>query len=169
MIRNLFIAGLICFSVSACSETTKVSDDLPESRSDVDNPTGRTARIDSSPGERPVRIGEGGPRFDACPSVGKITNLRNGELKVLIAPFDSAKQSDSLSEGQFVHICTRSHDQQWLGIVYEKVSAPDAQGEDVAQEFVDCGLSTPVRSKRNYEGPCESGWVESTFVKLVAG
>lgn len=169
MKRILIPAALICFAASACSETTQVSDDLPESRSDVDNPTGRTERVNSNPGERPVRIGEGGPRFDACQAVGKVADLRSAELKVLIAPFDSAKQADSLSEGQLVYICTRSHDQQWLGIVYGNAAAP-AEGEASAGPGpTDCGVTSPVRSKRNYDGPCKSGWVESNFVKLVAG
>lgn len=167
MMRKLFTAALICFAVSACSETTQVSDDLPESRSDVDNPTGRTERVNSNPGERPVRIGEGGPRFDACQSVGKVADLRSAELSVRIAPFDSAKEKDNLPEGQVVNICARSHDQQWLGIVYDNSAATAAEG--VAAGPLDCGVSSPVRSKRNYDGPCKSGWVESTFVKLVAG
>lgn len=160
-------AALICFAVSACSETTQVSDDLQESQTDVVNPTGRTERVGSNPGERAVRIGEGGPRFDACQAVGRVAGLRGSELDVRIAPFDSAKSKDSLSEGQSVYVCTRSHDQQWLGIVYDDVAVP-ADGEGVAQR-ADCGVSSPVRSKRNYDGPCKSGWVESTFVKLVAG
>lgn len=168
MKQTLFTAALICFTVSACSETTQVSDDLPESRSDVENPTGRTERVGANPGERPVRIGEGGPRFDACQAVGRVAGLRSAELGVLIAPFDSAERKDSLSEGQLVYICTRSHDQQWLGIVYDDAAAP-AEGEEGAAGPTDCGVSSPVRSKRDYDGPCKSGWVESTFVKLVAG
>lgn len=164
MMRTLIPAALICFAASACSETTQVSDDLPESRSDVDNPTGRTERVNSNPGERPVRIGEGGPRFDACQSVGKVADLRSAELGVRIAPFDSAKEKDSLLEGQLVYICARSHDQQWLGIVYDNAATPAA-----GSGSTDCGVSSPVRSKRNYDGPCKSGWVEGTFVKLVAG
>ncbi len=164
MMKTLIPVALICFATVACSETTQVSDDLPESRSDVDNPTGRTERVNSNPDERPVRIGEGGPRFDACQAVGKVADLRSAKLSVRIAPFDSAKEKESLSEGQIVFICTRSHDQQWLGIVYDNSATPDADPRSV-----DCGVSSPVRSKRNYDGPCKSGWVESTFVKLVAG
>lgn len=167
MMRTIIPAALICFTVSACSETTQVSDDLQESQTDIVNPTGRTERVGSNPGERLVRIGEGGPRFDACQAAGRVTGLRGSELDVRIAPFDSAKSKDSLSQGQFVYVCTRSHDQQWLGIVYDTSAVP-ADGEGVTQR-TDCGVSTPVRSKQNYAGPCKSGWVESTFVKLVAG
>ncbi|MEP2100825.1 MAG: hypothetical protein ABJP02_14595 [Parasphingorhabdus sp.] len=162
MMKTLIPAALICFAASACSETTQVSDDLQESQTDTSNPTGRTERVGANPGERPVRIGEGGPRFDACQAMGRVTGLREADLAVLIAPFDAAERKDGLSAGQLVHICTRSHDQQWLGIVYGPMPAEGA-------EAIDCGVSSPVRSKRNYDGPCKSGWVESTFVKLVAG
>jgi hypothetical protein len=163
MMRKLCSALLICLAASACSETTKVSDDLEQSQTDAGNPTGRVEREGASPGERPVRIGEGGPRFEACQGAGRVANLRgNEELAVLIAPFASAESKDSLQAGQFLHICSRSLDQQWMGVVY---SPAPAEGE----EATDCGVSTPVRSKRNYDGPCKSGWVESAFVKLVAG
>lgn len=167
MMRTLCTAALICFAASACSETTQVSDDLQESQTDIANPTGRTERVGSNPGERPVRIGEGGPRFDACQAVGRVAGLRSNQLDVHIAPFDSAKSKDGLSVGQLVYICTRSIDQQWFGIVYDNATAL-ADGENAAPR-TDCGVSSPVRSKRNYDGPCKSGWVESTFVKLVAG
>ena len=162
MIRPLLAAFVLCFAATACSETTKVSDDLAESQTDSANPTGRAPRINSDPGERPVRIGEGGPRFDACQAVGRVTGLRSAELDVLVAPFDSAKRKDGLAAGRLVYICSRSHDQQWLGVVYTPAVAEGAA-------TMECGVSSPVRSKRNYDGPCKSGWVESTFVKLVAG
>ena len=110
-----------------------------------------------------MRIGEGAPRFDACQSVGEVGRHVSGSLPVLSAPFDAAEKIDSLSADQTVYICTRSIDQQWFGIVYDKSSDPEASTP------VDCGVSSPVRAKRNYDGPCKSGWVESTYVVLVAG
>ncbi len=171
MMKSLIPAALICFAASACSETTQVSDDLQESQTDTANPTGRTERVGANPGDRPVRIGEGGPRFDACQAMGRVTGLREAELDVLIAPFDAAERKDGLPAGQLVHICTRSHDQQWLGIVYDDTAtaAEPGDGNATTGGSQDCGVSSPVRSKRNYDGPCKSGWVESTFVRLVAG
>jgi len=163
MNRTLLAASLICMATTACSESTKVSDDLAESSAYIDNPTGRTERVEEDPSAKPVRIGEGGPRFDACQSVGEVGRHVSGSLPVLSAPFDAAEKIDSLSPGQIVHICTRSIDQQWFGIVYDKPSDP------ANSTPVDCGVSSPVRAKRNYDGPCKSGWVESTYVVLVAG
>ena len=188
MIRTLLAAALLCTTSSACSETSKVSDDLAAAQTDAANPTGRGERSGANPAEKPVRIGEGGPRFDACQAVGKVSATGGGKLDVKISPFDSAESKGELAAGQLVYICTRSHDQQWLGIVYAGAGAPtalpatDNETADAAEEvsapaqtkpstpgFNECGVSSPVRSKRNYDGPCKSGWVESNFVKLIAG
>lgn len=163
MNRTLLAASLLCLATTACSESTKVSDDLAESSAYLDNPTGRTERIESGPTAKAVRIGEGGPRFDACQSVGEVGSHISGTLPVKSAPFDSAEKIDSISADQRVYICTRSIDQQWFGIVYDKSSDPGTTGP------VDCGVSSPVRAKRSYDGPCKSGWVESIYVVLVAG
>ncbi len=176
MIRTIFALSLISLASTGCSETTKVEDDLAGAQTNAANPTGREERKASNPAEKSVRIGLGGPRFDACQGVGRIQGLRGGELDVRIAPFDAAEKKDSIKQGQQVWICSRSHDQQWHGIVYDDgVSAP-AVGEQAGAEKQptttgpgECGVSSPVRSKRNYDGPCKSGWVESTYVKLVAG
>ena len=168
MNRTLLAASLLCLATTACSESTQVSEDLPGSSTDLDNPTGRTERVEAGPSAKPVRIGEGGPRFDACQSIGEVGGHVSGSLPVLSAPFDAAEKKDSLAAGQRLYICTRSIDQQWYGIVYDKsVAGPD--GATSARGRDDCGVSSPVRAKRNYDGPCQSGWVESTYVVLVAG
>ena len=168
MNRILLAASLLCLATTACSESTKVSDDLRESSANLENPTGRTERVEAGPTAKPVRIGEGGPRFDACQSVGEVGRYDNGALPVLSAPFDAAEKTDSLAPGQRVYICTRSIDQQWFGIVYDK-APPAEDGASGPRGPGDCGVSSPVRAKRNYDGPCASGWVESIYVVLVAG
>lgn len=176
MIRKILTISALSLATLACSETTRVEDDLSEAQTDLSNPTGREVRQGSDPAEKPVRIGEGGPRFDACQAVGRVQGLRGGTLPVRIAPFDAAKQKAAIGEGQQLWICTRSHDQQWFGIVYDDGVVGDIEGAEensatpvAAKGPGDCGVSSPVRSKRDYDGPCKSGWVESTFVKLVAG
>lgn len=133
-----------------------------------------------NPTARVVNIGEGGPRFAACQGRGRVGNLRGGKLAVRDAPFDDAKQIGELSEDAHVFICTRSLDQQWLGVVVasEDGTKPDAAASAAAEGTdaeaappapgVDCGVTAPVRGKRPYSGPCQSGWVESTFVAVVA-
>jgi len=188
-IFSLLGAACASFILLACSENVKVSDELEEAQTDLNNPTGRSERAPSNPSEKPIRIGEGGPRFDACQAVGEIRARGDKVTKLLIAPFDSAKSKDELQAGQFVYICTRSHDQQWFGIIYDdglSVASPQNTGnaakasdneERPANDLItppfrgpgDCGVSSPVRAKRKYDGPCKSGWVESISVRLVAG
>ena len=109
---------------------------------------------------RPVRIGELGPNFEACSAAGTTRGLKPGEaLPVRWAPFDEARETGSVAGGARFFICTRSLDQKWFGIVYD-------EGGTLAER---CGVAEPVTRRRDYDGPCRSGWVESAFVKVVAG
>jgi hypothetical protein len=108
----------------------------------------------------PVRIGELGASFGACAHAGTTRHLGEGErLPVRAAPFDSAEETGAVAAASRFFVCTRSHDQKWLGIVYEEGGALAAS----------CGVSRPAASRRDYQGPCRSGWVASAFVRLVAG
>ena len=107
-----------------------------------------------------VRIGELGPSFDACVHAGTTRHVAaQGSLPVRAAPFASAEETGAVASGARFFVCSRSQDQRWLGIVFD-------DGGTLAPA---CGLSSPVTSRRNYEGPCRSGWVESAFVRLIAG
>ena len=144
----LFLAGL-----AGCGEAVDdnhFAGDVQEAR-----PVSDPARIEAVP----VRIGELGPSFPACNAVGVTRNLAAGEtLAVRAAPFETAAETGRIPAGGRFFICARSHDQKWFGVVFA--------GEGAGQS---CGVSTPVASRRNYEGPCSSGWVSSPFVKLTAG
>lgn len=108
----------------------------------------------------PVRIGEAGASFAACNAAGTTRNLGAGEtLPVRAAPFESAAASGSVPADSRFFICSRSHDQKWMGVVYDESGT-------LAQS---CGVSTPVTARRPYDGPCKSGWVASAFVKLISG
>jgi len=114
-----------------------------------------------SPGTQPVRIGEGGPAFQACNSLGRVVNLPSDEayLPVRAAPFAEADELMRLDAGAQLRVCTRSIDQRWMGVVVAPKEAPDT----------DCGVAAPVASPRAYTGPCKSGWVSSAFIRLIAG
>lgn len=110
----------------------------------------------------PVRVGEAGPAFRACQAAGTPRNLdaQAGEtLPVRAAPFDDAAVDGRIAAAARFFVCSRSIDQRWLGVVFS-----DAGTLDHA-----CGVAAPVPARRNYEGPCKSGWVESAAVRLVAG
>jgi hypothetical protein len=151
MRRALLLAVI---GLTGCGEA--VQDDHFANDMKAERPTPAAAQTDAVP----VRIGELGPNFDACGAVGTTRNLAEGaSLPVRSAPFDSAGQKGEVAAGTRFFVCSRSHDQRWLGVVYEP-------GGELS---TGCGVSSPVASRRNYDGPCRSGWVSSVLVKLVAG
>jgi starvation-inducible outer membrane lipoprotein len=108
----------------------------------------------------PVRIGELGPSFNACAGAGTTRQVTASRpLPVRAAPFEDAEETGAITAGQRFFICTRSHNQKWLGVVYDESGT-------LAER---CGVSSPANSRQAYEGPCRSGWVSSPFVRLVAG
>lgn len=145
-----YLIPAACLLLAGC-------DNNPIQFDNVATPVGNAAVL--SPGARPVRIGESGPNFDACATRGVVTALPGGnKLPVRAAPFEEADEVGVLDAGQRVHVCTRSIDQRWLGVV---VAADPESG-------VDCGVSLRVERPRAYEGPCKSGWISSGFVRLTA-
>jgi hypothetical protein len=150
--RSLIIP--LCLILHACGDPATVAD-----RGSGDNRTVAEAAA-VPPESRPVRIGELGPNFRACSAAGTTRNLKAGEsLPVRAAPFDNSAETGSVASGGRFFICTRSLDQKWFGIVFD-------QGGALAER---CGVSEPVVRRRDYDGPCRSGWVQSAFVKVIAG
>jgi hypothetical protein len=154
MQRSAWLLLLLTFTAS-CGEAVK--DD--HFKQDVSQPAQEAPAQLEQPAV-PVRIGELGASFDACGSAGTTRNLdAGGGLEVKAAPFDAAAVAGRVPAGARVFICARSHDQRWLGIVYN----------DAGELSAECGVSSPVTSRRDYPGPCRSGWVSSAFIKLIAG
>ena len=144
---------LLCLAVASCGEPATIAN-----RAAGDD--GNTAADTVTAAARPVRIGELGPNFAACSAAGTTRNLKGGEaLPVRWAPFDNARESGSVPAGARFFICTRSLDQKWFGIVFD-------DGGTLAER---CGAAEPVTRRRDYDGPCRSGWVQSAFVKVIAG
>src|SRR5688572_24970210 len=145
---------LLCLALSACGDPAAVVN-----RTAQDSQSGPDADV-VTPGSRPVRIGELGANFRACSAAGTTRSLKAGEgLAVRSAPFENAAESGSVAADARFFICTRSHDQKWFGIVFD-------EGGALAER---CGVSEPVTRRRDYDGPCRSGWVQSAFVKVIAG
>jgi hypothetical protein len=108
----------------------------------------------------PVRIGELGRNFAACNAQGEVRErATEGAMPVRAAPFEQAQQKGQLPPGSTFFICSRSLDQRWFGVVYD--------GSGRASRS--CGVSSPISSRRDYEGPCDSGWVASAQVRLISG
>jgi hypothetical protein len=155
--RNMILLAAL-LAATGCSESTKPA----EPGEGSSTPTYERAESSSRLGEAvvPVRIGEFGPNFAACHTRGTTRNLREGNsLPVLAAHYDSAAQQGELQPDANFFVCSRSHDQRWYGIVYD-------EGGQVSER---CGLNSPVPNRRDYDGPCRSGWVPSSYVRLVSG
>ena len=144
---------LLCLGLACCGDPVSVGNQTA-------GDDGNAAADTLTAAARPVRIGELGPNFAACSAAGTTRNLKAGEaLPVRWAPFDNARESGSVAARARFFICARSLDQKWFGIVYD-------EGGSLAER---CGVAEPVTGRRDYEGPCRSGWVQSAFVKVIAG
>jgi len=151
---------LLCLALAACSKGESMLEDLPNS-SMAGADRGEPSEIRMEAGQsRAVTIGEDGARLDACGTVGQVVRVGARGLPLRAAPFANAPETTQLAEASRVHVCTRSLDQKWLGVV---VMAP------AGGEAMDCGVSEPVDRKQPYDGPCQSGWVSSASVRLIAG
>ncbi|WP_300396622.1 hypothetical protein [uncultured Sphingobium sp.] len=158
------IVPALMLVLAACSQSNDVYEELPNSSlAGAPREVVPDSRIESTLA-RPVTIGEDGPRLDACGVMGQVTRAGGNGLALRAAPFAEAKSVATLAEGARLHVCTRSIDQKWLGVVVRPAPA-DGDGTPA----VDCGVSSPVDRKQAYEGPCASGWVASAYVRLIAG
>jgi hypothetical protein len=122
----------------------------------------RAAETDLRPGDMPVRIGELGPNFPACYAMARFRDrvVADGEaVAVRGAPFEQARETARLPASAQFFICTRSHDQRWFAAVWD-----EAQGASRT-----CGVSQPVSARRDYDGPCQSGWIPATLVRFESG
>jgi hypothetical protein len=129
------------------------SGSLPD---DTDTTPGAVATSAAlSPGTSPVRIGEQGPSFAAC-GIGGVVIAASAPVRA--APFEEATTTATLEQGRALFVCTRSIDQRWLGIVAPAAEAPQDG----------CGVTTPVPSRRGYDGPCLSGWVPAATIRARA-
>jgi len=106
---------------------------------------------------RPVIYGHD-KGLDACAGYGQIVGTGagdNGTVIVRAAPMVGSYPEHELKPGQGVSMC--DYVEGWHGIVFsdDRVS--------------DCGTGSPIEAKREYDGPCKSGWVKAGNVELLAG
>lgn len=123
--------------------------------------TNRVEPLPVRPTAEPVRVGELGGNFPACTVTGATRNIAEGaRLEVRSAPFELADTTATIAPGTRFHICARSLDQAWSGIVWDQEDGT-LSGR--------CEVSTPVPRAQAYDGPCRSGWVPNAYVQLRAG
>jgi hypothetical protein len=109
----------------------------------------------------PIMIG-GTEEFDACGSWAEVSGLNpkgDGFLAVRTGPGADYPMRDRLREGVGFYVCGGSQNGKWLPIVYPR----KGQNSD------NCGVSSPVAHAVEYRGPCDYGWVNARWVKIIAG
>jgi hypothetical protein len=147
------LVPLLAFGLAACGTS------VPDGNASVDQNAGN-ASDSLTPVPIAVRVGELGPNFPACSADGTTRHPAAGEtLPVRFAPFDIATRTGALPADARFFICTRSLDEKWVGIVYDKSGTLSPA----------CGVSEAADAPHDYKGPCQSGWVQSAYVKLVSG
>ena len=109
--------------------------------------------------ERPVMVG-GMDDLDACLTVSKVSGLNprgDNFLSLRSRPSSKARELMRLRPGQQVWVCDEAPG-GWTGVL---VAPEDGS--------LDCGVGTPIARRRAYAGPCQSGWVASRFLEVIAG
>ncbi len=98
---------------------------------------------------------------DAC-ALGAVKGLKpkgDGYLSVRSGPGSQFAEKDRLFEGALFHVCDEkiADSGSWVGIVYPW-NDPST-----------CGIYSPTNKVSVYKGPCKWGWINSKWVKIVAG
>ena len=147
------LAFLVLLGLAGCGTP------VPDGNASLDQNASNVADT-VTPDPVPVRVGELGQNFAACSAAGTTRHLDAGaSLPVRASPFDNAGQTGAVPASARFFVCSRSIDQKWFGIVYD-------QGGALASR---CGVTEPADKRHDYAGPCRSGWVQSAYVKLIAG
>ena len=156
-IPHLTAGLLVACSLAGCggsdrdAEATRApADSLPAPTASVSRNSG-SAALDSSALQ--VRIG-GEDDLDACGSMAETT----GPVALRRGPGEQFAVVEELASKVHVYACDISPDQRWDGVVVVP-----------ADEGVDCGVSSPIVNRKEYAGPCRSGWVPHDSVAVVAG
>ena len=131
---------LLALSVAACSQPAPPPDNAP-------------AVAGEPLASRPVKTGTEGPQLPACASTSRV---KPGGTDVYWAPGETRAVKAKLAGGTSVSLCEATDDDAWFGIVFA------APGGDPAY----CDVTRPVRSAREYQGPCRWGWIKGGTVQL---
>ena len=109
----------------------------------------------------PVTVGVE-EELDACGSWAEVAGLNpkgDGFLAVRGGPGSDHALRDRLRAGDTFFVCDTSRDGKWMAIVYPRKG----------QKAEACGVSGAVPKAHAYRGPCASGWVNATWVRVLAG
>ena len=96
--------------------------------------------------------------MDACASVVRPKLPRGGAdgfLSLRAGPGTAWPETMRLRASDRMYACTSANG--WQSVVVRPAGGGD------------CGVSTNVRVRRRYTGPCRSGWVAERYLETIAG
>lgn len=155
----LALAG--CREAETPTKPVTVESEVPtleEMQSEGETGGAGNASLASNP-TTPVRVGLDGPDMNACGNYAEVADLTVGDeafATVRAAPDANATGLDRLPPGLGVSVC--SNENGFAGIVYSRES-----------DLGSCGTGSPVPQEQDYDGPCQSGWVDAKQLKMLAG
>ncbi|HMO75147.1 MAG TPA: hypothetical protein PKD99_04515 [Sphingopyxis sp.] len=136
----LSLLALPLFALAACSQPAPPPDNAPA--------------VEGEPlATRAVMIGTEGPSLPACSSVSRVVD---GGTDVYWAPGETRAVKAKLAGGARVSLCEATDDDAWFGVVFPPPGKDDTM----------CGIGKTVRSAREYQGPCNWGWIKGGTVRL---
>lgn len=116
--------------------------------------------------------------FDGKPDVyagawARIVGLKaggDGFVSVRAAPSTEAAELDRLAKDRHIYAINPLDDWKkatFIAVIYSADPGMNAEAFETA-----CGVDNPPKAnapvKRNYTGPCKSGWVHKRFVEVLA-
>ncbi|MEQ1726252.1 MAG: hypothetical protein ABL882_10040 [Sphingopyxis sp.] len=101
---------------------------------------------------RAVMVGTGGAETDACSALAR----PKGESVAVRWSNDPASPLKAQASGD---IWSCEVDGAWTGVIFP------ASGQSTS----DCNVASPVRTARDYQGPCRWGWTLSADLVVTAG
>jgi hypothetical protein len=94
----------------------------------------------------------------------------DGFVSVRAAPSTAAAELDRLTKGRNIYAINPQDDWKkatFIGVIYSADPEMNAEAFETA-----CGVDNPPKPnapvKRNYTGPCKSGWVHKRFIEVLA-
>ena len=130
----------LALSLAACSQPAPPTDNAPV--------------VAGEPlASRPVMTGTEGPQLPACASSSRV---KPEGTDVYWAPGETRAVKARLAGGSAVSLCEATDDDAWFGVVFP------GPGVDASL----CGIGRPVRTEREYQGPCRWGWIKGGTVQL---
>ena len=155
---TMFLVGRMSQQGEVTAETSELSSPIAQTKSPQIKVNTERSKITKTLITVPISE----PGFGACESSAQVVNLNpNGDnfLAVKAAPSLASRRIDKLGPNANVYVCKTTPDGTWTSVIY------DGSGQLSAR----CSPKSSMSRELPYTGPCQSGWVSSKYIEVVAG